>query len=138
VRPIDIPLLNTLILVSSGVSITVGHMNLLEWELENSFIWSVRTVVLGLYFTILQIYEYSHTSFSMSDSVYGSIFFIATGFHGLHVVIGSLIILVQSIRLKLLHFSPSHHVGYEIACWYWHFVDVVWLFLYVAIYCWGY
>ena len=92
------------------------------------------TVALGLYFTALQVLEYFEASFRIADSVYGTTFFVATGFHGLHVIIGSSFLAVVWVRLLRAHFSPSHHLGFEASAWYWHFVDVVWLFLYVSIY----
>jgi len=94
----------------------------------------VLTVLLGLYFSRLQAIEYHEASFTIADSVYGSIFFVATGFHGLHVLIGTLFLLAGSLRLFLAHFSSSHHFGVEAAAWYWHFVDVVWLLLYTVVY----
>lgn len=136
-NPIQIPLLNTIILLSSGASITWAHHALIK----NNFSQTVRalifTIVLGIYFTILQGYEYVEASFTIADSVYGSSFFIATGFHGLHVIIGTIFIIIALLRQINPHFSPSHHFGFEAAAWYWHFVDVVWLFLYISIYWWG-
>lgn len=109
--------------------------------MENNFTQSLQglaiTVILGIYFTALQGYEYIEASFSISDSVYGTTFFIATGFHGIHVIIGSTFLLVCLIRHYKNHFSSIHHFGFEAAAWYWHFVDVVWLFLYISIYWWG-
>jgi len=95
------------------------------------------TVILGIYFTILQGYEYVEAPFTIADSVYGSTFFMATGFHGIHVLIGTTFLLICLIRHINYHFSNSHHFGFEAAAWYWHFVDVVWLFLYITIYWWG-
>lgn len=97
----------------------------------------VVTVLLGLYFTALQGLEYFEASFTIADAVYGSTFFVATGFHGLHVIIGTIFLLVCLIRQYLNHFSRTHHFGFEAAAWYWHFVDVVWLFLFISIYWWG-
>ena len=93
--------------------------------------------MLGAYFTFLQAGEYLETSFAIRDSVYGTTFFVATGFHGLHVLIGSTFLLVCLLRHSAGHFTQSHHFGFEAAAWYWHFVDVVWLFLFVCIYWWG-
>ncbi|KAG6439882.1 hypothetical protein O3G_MSEX001174 (mitochondrion) [Manduca sexta] len=95
------------------------------------------TIMLGIYFTILQAYEYMEAPFSIADSIYGSTFFMATGFHGLHVIIGTIFLTVCFIRQLNKHFSMNHHFGFEAAAWYWHFVDVVWLFLYISIYWWG-
>lgn len=136
-NPINIPLLNTIILLSSGISITWAH-NALSNNNYNQIIQRIIiTVILGIYFTILQAYEYLESPFCISDSVYGATFFVATGFHGLHVIIGTIFILVSLIRISKLHLSSEHHVGFEASAWYWHFVDVVWLFLYISIYWWG-
>lgn len=94
----------------------------------------MMTVSLGLIFTGLQAMEYIEAPFTIADSVYGTTFFVATGFHGLHVIIGTIFLSICLIRLILSHFTRSHHFGFEAASWYWHFVDVVWLFLYVCIY----
>nr|YP_009131213.1 cytochrome c oxidase subunit III [Cyanoplax caverna]AIA77062.1 cytochrome c oxidase subunit III [Cyanoplax caverna] len=135
--PFQVPLLNTAVLLSSGVSVTWAHHSLIEGDRKNSMISLGITVLLGVYFSFLQAGEYMETSFSIADSVYGSTFFVATGFHGLHVLIGSTFLLVTLWRIYKNHFSSSHHFGFEAAAWYWHFVDVVWLFLYIFIYWWG-
>merc|ERR1712170_59512 len=95
------------------------------------------TVGLGAIFTYLQLKEYQESPFNIADGIYGSIFFVATGFHGLHVLIGTIFPLVNLFRVIKFHFSPSHHLGFEFAAWYWHFVDVVWIFLYLCLYWWG-
>jgi cytochrome c oxidase subunit 3 len=95
------------------------------------------TILLGGYFTALQGFEYWEASFTIRDRVYGSTFFIATGFHGLHVLVGTVFLAVSYSRLLIGHFSSSHHFGLEAAAWYWHFVDVVWLFLFITVYIWG-
>nr|ADO60494.2 cytochrome c oxidase subunit III [Heterocerus fenestratus] len=136
-NPLMIPLLNTLILLSSGISITWAHHSIMENNFNQAMQGLAITVTLGIYFTILQGYEYIEAPFAISDAVYGSSFFMATGFHGLHVIIGTTFLLVCLIRLANNHFSPTHHFGFEAAAWYWHFVDVVWLFLYISIYWWG-
>nr|AFP16877.1 cytochrome c oxidase subunit III [Impressosora ruficollis] len=136
-NPIQIPLLNTVILLSSGISVTWAHHSLMENNFSEAYKALAITVALGIYFTILQAYEYYESPFSIADSAYGSSFFIATGFHGIHVIIGSTFLLVCLIRHIKNHFSPIHHFGFEAAAWYWHFVDVVWLFLYISIYWWG-
>nr|YP_009939492.1 cytochrome c oxidase subunit III [Chrysomela vigintipunctata]QNV48733.1 cytochrome c oxidase subunit 3 [Chrysomela vigintipunctata] len=136
-NPIEIPLLNTLILLTSGLTITWSHHSLMENDYNQSLQSLALTVMLGVYFTILQAYEYIEAPFTISDSVYGSSFYMATGFHGLHVMIGTMFLLVCLIRHYYMHFSVIHHFGFEAAAWYWHFVDVVWLFLYVSIYWWG-
>lgn len=136
-NPFQIPLLNTIILITSGITVTWAHHALIE----NNYIQITQglflTVILGIYFTILQAYEYFEASFAISDRIYGSTFFIATGFHGLHVIIGTIFLLICLIRHLKFHFSINHHFGFEAAAWYWHFVDVVWLFLYISIYWWG-
>nr|YP_009488481.1 cytochrome c oxidase subunit III [Dendrothrips minowai]AWD37105.1 cytochrome c oxidase subunit III [Dendrothrips minowai] len=135
--PMGIPLLNTLILLSSGVSLTSSHHLMIVGQKKKSNLYLILTIILGIYFSILQWIEYKEASFSIADSIYGSTFFMATGFHGLHVLIGTIFLLVCSIRLMMNHFSSNHHFGFEAASWYWHFVDVVWLFLYMFIYWWG-
>lgn len=137
INPLHIPLLNTLILVSSGVSVTFRHHILLSMNFDKRVKWLRITAVLGIYFSVLQVLEYKFLSYTIMDSVFGSLFFLATGFHGLHVLIGSMMILVRILRHKLFHFSASQHVGFELTCWYWHFVDLIWLFLYLFIYWWG-
>nr|QNG56306.1 cytochrome c oxidase subunit III [Palaestes nicaraguae] len=136
-NPMEIPLLNTLLLLTSGLTVTWAHHSLMENNFNQSTQSLILTVVLGLYFTMLQGYEYIEAPFTIADSVYGSSFFMATGFHGLHVIIGTTFLLVCLIRHLFNHFSPIHHFGFEAAAWYWHFVDVVWLFLYISIYWWG-
>lgn len=136
-NPLQIPLLNTAILLASGVTVTWAHHGLLEDNYNQGLQGLFFTVVLGIYFTVLQAYEYVEAPFTIADSVYGSSFFIATGFHGLHVIIGTTFLLTCLLRHLFLHFSSGHHFGFEAAAWYWHFVDVVWLFLYVSIYWWG-
>nr|ASM41827.1 cytochrome c oxidase subunit III [Olenecamptus subobliteratus] len=136
-NPLEIPLLNTLILLTSGLTVTWAHHGLMENNYTQGLQGLILTVTLGIYFTILQAYEYIEAPFTIADSVYGSSFFMATGFHGLHVIIGSTFLLVCLIRHYLNHFSSIHHFGFEAAAWYWHFVDVVWLFLYISIYWWG-
>nr|APX40634.1 cytochrome c oxidase subunit 3 [Colaspidema barbarum] len=136
-NPIEIPLLNTLILLTSGLTVTWAHHSLMENNYNQTLQGLFLTVILGLHFTMLQAYEYMEATFTIADSVYGSSFFMATGFHGLHVIIGTTFLLVCLIRHYMNHFSSTHHFGFEAAAWYWHFVDVVWLFLYISIYWWG-
>nr|AYR05349.1 cytochrome c oxidase subunit 3 [Coleoptera sp. ACP-2013] len=136
-NPMEIPLMNTLILLTSGLTITWAHHSLMENNFSQTLQGLIFTVLLGIYFTILQSYEYMEASFSISDSIYGTSFFMATGFHGLHVMIGTTFLFICLIRHYFNHFSSSHHFGLEAAAWYWHFVDVVWLFLYISIYWWG-
>nr|YP_010373098.1 cytochrome c oxidase subunit III [Teredorus bashanensis]UPH84309.1 cytochrome c oxidase subunit III [Teredorus bashanensis] len=136
-NPLNVPLLNTIILLSSGVTITWAHHTLMEANESQANQSLLMTVILGIYFTILQAYEYIEAKFTMADSIYGSTFFMATGFHGIHVIIGTTFLLICLTRQMNKHFSSYHHLGFEAAAWYWHFVDVVWLFLYVSIYWWG-
>lgn len=133
-NPFQIPLLNTVILLSSGVRVTWAHHCIIEGDFDGGWISLFITFFLGFYFSFLQGYEYYEASFRISDSVYGSVFFIATGFHGFHVIIGSTFLLVCLFRFFFCHYSKWHHFGFEAAAWYWHFVDVVWLFLYVIVY----
>jgi len=136
-NPLEVPLLNTIILISSGVRVTWRHHSLLIGNFSETKIGLLITVILGLYFTFLQGLEYYEARFRFRDGAYGSTFFIATGFHGLHVIIGTLFLLVTLIRHLNKEFREYHHFGFEAAAWYWHFVDVVWLFLYLVIYWWG-
>nr|AOY39414.1 cytochrome c oxidase subunit 3 [Hydnocerini sp. BMNH-844241] len=136
-NPIQIPLLNTLILLTSGLTVTWAHHSLMENNYSQALQGLLFTVVLGIYFTMLQAYEYLEAPFTISDAVYGSSFFMATGFHGIHVIIGTTFLLICLIRHFYNHYSNIHHFGFEAAAWYWHFVDVVWLFLYISIYWWG-
>nr|YP_004021395.1 cytochrome c oxidase subunit III [Phobaeticus serratipes]BAJ24535.1 cytochrome c oxidase subunit III [Phobaeticus serratipes] len=136
-NPMQIPLLNTMILLTSGVTITWAHHSLLNNNMMEMNKSLIITILMGTYFTLLQMYEYMEAPFTISDSVYGSSFFMATGFHGMHVIIGTTFLIVCMTRQLNFHFSPNHHMGFEAAAWYWHFVDVVWLFLYMSIYWWG-
>nr|YP_010364853.1 cytochrome c oxidase subunit III [Odoiporus longicollis]UOL50370.1 cytochrome c oxidase subunit 3 [Odoiporus longicollis] len=136
-NPIEIPLLNTLILLTSGLTITWSHHSIMENNYTQAIQSLLLTVILGAYFSILQGFEYYQAPFSISDSIYGSTFFMTTGLHGLHVLIGSTFLFICLLRLYNNHFSSMHHFGFEAAAWYWHFVDVVWLFLYISIYWWG-
>uniref|UniRef100_A0AAU6PC19 Cytochrome c oxidase subunit 3 n=1 Tax=Funkikonia zheana TaxID=3133676 RepID=A0AAU6PC19_9HEMI len=136
-NPMNIPMLNTIVLLSSGMTMTWAHNSLLLGSFFDMVFGLIFTVILGFYFSLLQLYEYIECSFCISDSVYGSLFFISTGFHGLHVIIGTIFILVIFLRSLFFHFSSFHHVGFEASSWYWHFVDLVWLFLYLSVYWWG-
>lgn len=136
-NPFQIPLLNTIILISSGITVTWAHHAIIENNHTQITQGLFFTIILGIYFTILQAYEYLEAPFTIADRIYGSTFFIATGFHGLHVIIGTIFLLICLIRHISFHFSNNHHFGFEAAAWYWHFVDVVWLFLYISIYWWG-
>ena len=133
----DIPLINTLILLLSGCTVTWAHAALLKDDRENLINGLAYTILLGIAFTALQIYEYDHATFKFTDGIYSSTFYLATGFHGFHVFVGTCFLIVCWFRARAGHFTPEHHFGFEAAAWYWHFVDVVWLFLFICIYWWG-
>jgi cytochrome c oxidase subunit 3 len=135
--PWHLPLLNTLILLTSGTTVTWAHHALLEGDRKGVKWGLILTIGLGLAFTCVQAYEYMHAAFSFKGNIYGATFFMATGFHGAHVIIGTIFLIVCLIRTELGHFTPTQHLGFEFAAWYWHFVDVVWLFLFCCIYVWG-
>jgi len=135
--PWHYPLINTLILLTSGTTVTWAHHALIHGD-RSGLKWGlILTVVLGLIFTSIQAYEYASAPFAFSGSIYGSTFFMATGFHGFHVIVGTIFLIVCLIRALRGDFTPKQHFGFEAAAWYWHFVDVVWLFLFAAIYVWG-
>lgn len=138
IRPFQVPLLNTAILLARGITVTWAHHSLIYISNKKTT-YSLRlTILLGFYFTLLQGWEYWDARFTVSDASYGRVFFIATGFHGLHVIIGRLFLGFSFIRFKINIFSKNHHIGLESAIWYWHFVDVVWLFLFSFIYWWSF
>jgi cytochrome c oxidase subunit 3 len=132
--PWDLPFLNTLILLTSGVTLTWAHHALIENQRRDVIRGLVLTIALGLIFTGVQAYEYSHAAFGFTEGIYASTFYMATGFHGFHVIVGTTFLCVCLGRALKGHFKPDHHVGFEAAAWYWHFVDVVWLFLFVCVY----
>jgi cytochrome c oxidase subunit 3 len=132
--PWELPLLNTLILLMSGVTVTWAHHALREGDRKGTLQGLAVTVLLGATFTAVQAYEYSHAAFGFTDGIYASTFFMATGFHGAHVIIGTIFLIVCWFRAYRGDFKPDHHFGFEAAAWYWHFVDVVWLFLFICIY----
>jgi cytochrome c oxidase subunit III len=136
-NPFDIAFLNTLVLLLSGATVTWAHHSLLENNRRDLVRGLAVTVFLGVCFTSLQAYEYAHAAFSFTQGIYPSTFFMATGFHGFHVIIGTCFLTVCLVRAIKGHFTPDHHFGLEAAAWYWHFVDVVWLFLFTCIYWWG-
>jgi cytochrome c oxidase subunit 3 len=136
-NPWEVPLLNTAILLLSGATVTWAHHAIIAGDRKQSIIGLTLTIILALFFTALQGMEYIESTFKISDGVYGSTFFIATGFHGAHVIIGTCFLTVCLVRLINYHFTRQHHFGFEAAAWYWHFVDVVWLVLFVSIYWWG-
>ena len=137
INPFRVPLLNTLILLSSGVIITWSHFSILE----NNWLWAIFsmmvTLVLGVYFLLIQWKEYYDTSYSFIRRGYGGIFFLATGFHGFHVFLGCSLIIGNLNRIWKVVFDRLSHWNFEFVAWYWHFVDVVWLFLYLFVYWWG-
>jgi cytochrome c oxidase subunit III len=135
--PWTLPLVNTLILLTSGTTVTWAHYALQEGN-RKGLIWGLAlTIILGMAFTALQAYEYQHAAFHFAGHIYGSTFFMATGFHGFHVIVGTIFLTVVLFRALAGHFTEKQHFGFEAAAWYWHFVDVVWLFLFVSIYVWG-
>ncbi|WP_181699306.1 cytochrome c oxidase subunit 3 [Chthonobacter albigriseus] len=135
--PWHLPLFNTFILLFSGTTVTWAHHALLHND-RRGLIWGlVATIALGALFSYVQYIEYSHAAFPFAGSIYGATFFMATGFHGFHVLVGTIFLLVCLIRALRGDFTPQKHFGFEAAAWYWHFVDVVWLFLFAAIYVWG-
>jgi len=133
----DVPLVNTIVLLTSGASCTWAHHSIVAGDKNGAVNGLLLTVALGAFFTALQGMEYMDAGFTIADGVYGSTFYLATGFHGFHVLIGTTFLVVCLFRQLKNHFSTSHHFGFEAAAWYWHFVDVVWLFLFVSIYWWG-
>lgn len=135
--PFDLPFLNTLILLLSGTTVTWAHHALLHRDQDGLIKGLWCTVLLGLSFSALQAYEYDHAAFGLGDGIYATTFYLATGFHGIHVLIGTAFLAVCLARAYRGQLTPEGHLGFEFAAWYWHFVDVVWLFLFVAIYWWG-
>jgi cytochrome c oxidase subunit 3 len=137
INTFTIPLTNTFILLTSGATVTWAHHALLARAKKHTLAALMLTLVLAVLFTSLQGFEYVNAPFCISDGVYGSCFFMATGFHGFHVFVGTIALFVSFIRIILNHFTNKHHFGFESAIWYWHFVDVVWLFLFVNVYWWS-
>jgi cytochrome c oxidase subunit 3 len=139
--PWHLPLVNTLILLTSGTTVTWAHHALLNNDRKGLQMGLLATVLLGVLFTAVQAYEYAHAAFAFSrdhgGNIYGSTFFMATGFHGFHVIVGTIFLVVCLIRAARGAFTPKAHFGFEAAAWYWHFVDVVWLFLFATIYIWS-
>ena len=135
--PFVFPLLNTLILLLSGTTVTWAHHALIHGDREGLKKGLWLTIILGLLFSGVQAYEYHHAEFGIAGNIYGATFFMATGFHGFHVIIGTIFLIVCLARVYRGDFTPRQHFGFEAAAWYWHFVDVVWLFLFISIYVWG-
>jgi len=137
INPFELPLLNTVILLSSGVTVTYAHHSLIQGNRSGALYGLVATVILAVVFTIFQGVEYTVSSFTLSDGAFGTVFYFGTGFHGLHVMIGTAFIAVGLWRIYAYHSTTDHHLGMEAAILYWHFVDVVWLFLFISVYYWG-
>lgn len=135
--PKGIPFLNTILLVSSGVSVTWTHHAIEVGDFKARLVSLVATVALGVTFTVFQLIEYYVARFTFSCSSYSSVYFIGTGFHGLHVLIGRVLLIICLFRFSYLTIRPNHRVGFECSVWYWHFVDIVWFCLYLIFYWWG-
>ena len=135
--PWEIPFLNTIILLTSGAAVTWAHHAILAGYRKEGITGLGITILLAVIFTGFQAFEYIEAPFTISDGVYGSTFYLSTGFHGLHVIIGTIFLFICLLRLQKGHFTKLHHFGFEAAAWYWHMVDVIWLFLFVSIYYWG-
>jgi len=136
-NPWEIPLLNTVILLSSGATVTYAHHSLIQGNRSSAITGTFITIILAIIFTLLQGVEYTVSSFTLSDGTFGSCFYFGTGFHGLHVIIGTAFLVVGTWRVLAYHSTDNHHLGLESGILYWHFVDVVWLFLFISIYYWG-
>jgi cytochrome c oxidase subunit 3 len=136
--PWPLPTVNTALLLTSGVTLTIAHHALIAGNRSKTIAFMWLTVLLGVTFLFVQGYEYSHAyhelNLKLSSGIYGSTFFMLTGFHGFHVFVGMLMLLFITLRLQKGHFTPQRHFGFEGAAWYWHFVDVVWLGLYLIVY----
>ncbi len=136
-NPWGIPLLNTALLLTSGASLTWSHSALLGGYRLEAITGLLLTIVLATIFTLFQVYEYLNAPFGISDGIYGSTFYMLTGLHGFHVIVGTIFLSIALWRIVLHHYTVNNHIGYEAAAWYWHFVDVVWIFLFLAVYTWG-
>lgn len=138
INPFELPLLNTVILLSSGVTVTYSHHSLIQGNRKGGLYGILCTVLLALIFTFFQFVEYVNSEFTISDGVYGASFFFGTGFHGFHVIIGTIFLFVGLLRFIAYQITDHHHLGLETGILYWHFVDIVWLILYFAVYYLGY
>lgn len=137
INPFELPLLNTVILLSSAVTVTYGHHSVIKGDRKGALVGLISTSMLAAFFTYLQGVEYAVSSFTISDGTYTSCFYFGTGFHGLHVIIGTAFLTVGLWRLLVYHLTENHHLGLESGILYWHFVDIVWLLLYISVYYWG-
>jgi len=137
INPLALPLMNTFVLLTSSFAVNVAHDELREGDRRKFKNFLALGIALGVLFVFTQAYEYIHAPFSFKNSIYGATFFMATGFHGAHVIIGVIFLFVCLVRAWIGQFTPRHHLGFQFAAWYWHFVDVVWLFLFTCIYLWG-
>lgn len=138
IDPFRLPYLNTLLLLLSATSLTWAHEAMVKYnDMADVKKGLLITIGLGLLFTCIQVFEYVHAPFTLKDGIYGSNFYMLTGFHGVHVLIGTIFLVVCYFRSKRNHFTQEQHVGFETSAWYWHFVDVVWLFLFVFVYWWA-
>lgn len=137
IYPWKIPLLNTAILITSGITLTWSHKTLAKGMLFESIVALLLTISLAILFLWIQAIEYFYANFAIYDSVYGSCFFMLTGFHGIHVFLGTFMLIISLLRMCFFHFSKNHHIGFVVSIWYWHFVDIVWIFLFLFVYWWG-
>lgn len=138
VNPFELPLVNTILLLCSGVTVTYAHHCIIKGNRTGALYGLVFTIILAFVFTILQGVEYINSSFTISDSIFGCCFYFGTGFHGIHVIIGTIFIGVSLWRVLAYHSTDNHHLGLESSILYWHFVDIVWLFLFMSVYYWSY
>jgi cytochrome c oxidase subunit 3 len=137
INPFELPLLNTILLLSSGTSVTYSHHSLIKGNRTATLVGLIITIILAAIFTFFQYIEYVTAPFTISDGAFGSCFYFATGFHGIHVIIGTIFLAVGLWRIRNYQLTNHHHLGFESAILYWHFVDIVWLFLFISIYYWG-
>jgi cytochrome c oxidase subunit 3 len=137
INTFTIPLTNTIFLLTSGSFLTYAHQALVVRAKKHSLFGLLMTLILAVFFTCFQLYEYLTAPFNISDGIYGSCFYMTTGFHGFHVLIGTVALFVSLVRLSMNHYTTTRHFGFEAAIWYWHFVDIVWLLVYISIYWWG-
>lgn len=137
INPWGIPLLGSIILLSSGFLITLSHHAFLIGNKSITLFYLLLTILLGFFFLFLQFFEYSYGEFTISDSIFGSIFYMTTGLHAIHVFLGSIFLFLQFLRIFFDHLSSEHHLGFEFSIFYWHLVDIIWLFVFISYYWWG-